>query len=479
MTKINLSEKTLIISIAAIAQLTQQLIANMTVIALPKIILDLNFTADNIIWVNLIYLCVFVAFCIPFSKIISKYGVKKCLYYSLVALLISVIITVFSLNLYMLLLSRFIQGLTSASLSISIYVMAVEGLSKEDLGGGLGIISSFGYAGMLIAPPLMGFMIHLANWRLAFLILIPILIAIIFLLIKLDKDWIIEKDQINHFGSLLYAATMFLFTLGISELDGYGFIPVIISIILLIIFIRYEKTHPNPIYNFRLLKDTRYLIGNYAAMVTYFTTTIAIIVLSFHLEYVLDFKEYLIGLILLISPTVMIGISGFSGKLSNKINPNLISGIAMIFIAISMVLFFFIDFITVELIYLGCILQGIGNGLFSAPNNKYVLTLVEEKDLPDASSFLSTSKEFGKILSYSIYTVILSIFIGDKALGPDYLDPLIIQSSNLMIFINILFSISAAILLFYLKFNYKNSGNQKAIEFLESLKPDWFKKRNL
>ena len=479
MRKINLSEKNIIIFIAAISQLIQQLIANMTVVALPNILVDLNFTADSIMWVNLIYLCVFVAFCIPFSKIISQYGIKKCLYFSIAALLISVVISIFSFNLYMLLLSRFIQGITSASLSVSLYVMVVEGLSEKDLGTALGIVASSGYVGMLIAPSFMGLIIYLANWRLAFLILIPILIVILFLLTRIDKEWTIENEHINYFGSSLYIVMMFLFTLGIATLDEYGAIPLIISFILLIVFIRYEKTHPRPIYDFKLLKDIRYLIGNYAAMVTYFTTTIAITALSFHLQYILNFEEYLIGLVLIISPTIMIGMSGVAGKLSDKIDPRVISGIAMSFISAAMIIFFFIDYISIELIYIGCVFQGLGNGLFSAPNNKYVLTLVEEKDLPDASSFLSSSKEFGKILSSGIYTLILSIFIGQRSLGPDYLDALLIQSSNLMMFINILFSVSAVILLFYSKFKYDKGQNQKVLEALESLKPDWFKRRGL
>ena len=475
--KINLSEKNIIIIIAATAQLIQQLIANMTVVALPNILNDLNFTADSIMWVNLIYLSVFVAFCIPFSKIISEYGIKKCLYFSIVALLISVVITICSFNLHMLLLSRFIQGITSASLSVSLYVMVVEGLSEKDLGTALGIVSSSGYVGMLIAPSFMGFMIHFTSWRTAFLILIPILIVLLILLRKIDNEWIIQNDHINYVGSLLYISSMFLFTVGIATLDEYGVIPLIISFILLIVFLRYEKTHPRPIYDFKLLKDARYLIGNYAAMVTYFTTTIAITSLSFHLMYILEFEEYLVGLVLIISPTIMIGMSGFAGKLSNSIDPRVISGIAMIFITVAMIIFFFIDFISIELIYIACIFQGIGNGLFSAPNNKYVLTLVEEKDLPDASSFLSTSKEFGKILSGGIYTLILSIFIGNQALGPEHLDRLLIQSTNLMMFINILFTLSAVILLFYSKFKYEKGQNNKILELMENLKPDWFKRR--
>ena len=478
MATINLSEKNLIIIITALAQLIQQLIANMTVVALPNMLIDLNLTADSIIWVNLIYLAVFVAFALPFTNLISQIGVKKSISFSIIILLISIIITVFSINDYMLFLSRFIQGISTAALSISLYIMLVEGLSDEDLGVGLGIVSASGYLGMLIAPSFMGFIILFSNWRSAFLLLIPILITLLIALQIIKKEWIIEKgNDINYVGSLLYIAIMFLFTLGLTTLDEYGIMPLIISIVLLIIFVKYEISHPNPIYDFKLLKNIKYLIGNYAAMVTYFTTTIAITALTFHLRYVLDYEEYFIGLILMISPIIMIGLSGLSGKLSNKIDPRTISGIAMMFICISMVFFFFLDFITLEMIYLACVLQGIGNGLFSAPNNKYVLTLVDEKDLPDASSFLSSSKEFGKILSYSIYAFILSIFIDKQPLTLKYLNPLIIKSTEIMMFINILIALSATILLFYSKYKYEKGGNEKIIALMESLKPNWFKKR--
>ena len=479
MKKISLKEKSYIIIIAATAQLLEQMIANMTVVALPEILNDLNFTASNIMWVNLIYLSVFVAFCIPFSKVISRYGVKRCIFYSTLALMISIVISIFSFNQYMFLLSRLIQGLTSASLSVGLYIIIVEALPIDSLGAGLGIVSSAGYVGMLIAPSFMGFMIYLANWKIAFTILIPFLITILFLLTRVKNEWTIETDKFNYIGSSLYIVMMFLFVYGVTTLYEYGLIPLIASLIILIIFIRYERKSTNPIYDFKLFKDVKYMIGNYAAMVTYFTTTVAITALSFHLRYVLDIEEYIIGLILIISPILMIGMSGFAGKLTDKIDPRIISGIAMMFICISMVMFFFLDFISIEMVYLACIIQGIGNGLFSAPNNKYVLTLVDEKDLPDASSFLSSSKEFGKILSGGIFSLILSIFIGTQALGPNHLDYLLVQSTNLMMFINIIFALSATILLFYSKYKYEKGGNKKVIELMEFLKPDWFKRRGL
>lgn len=448
----------------------------MTVVALPEISLNLNLSAEAIMWINLIYLMSFVAFSLPFAKIISQYGIKKCTKASLFLLLVSILISVFSVNDMMFLLSRLIQGLTSASLAVSIYVMVMEEFEESEIGSALGIVSSAGYLGMLIAPSFMGIVIYLFDWKLAFLILIPIIAVLLIFLNRIDFEWTAEKRPVDNKGSLIYIIIMVLFTYGMTTLDETGIVFLIICLILSAIFIKVERSVSEPVFNFNLIRNVKYVIGNYAAMTTYFTTTIAITALSLHLQYVLDFEEFIVSLILIIAPIIMIGLSGFSGRLSNKIDSRLISGVAMIFICASSVIFFFIDFIPFNLILVACALQGTGNGLFSAPNNKYVLTLVEEKDLPDASSVLSTSKEFGKILSAGIFTLILSVFIGNQEFGPEHVDVLLIQSTNLMMFICILITFSAAVLLFYSKYKYENAPNAETVNFFKRLAPEWAKK---
>ena len=448
-----------------------QLIANMTVIALPDITLTLNFSAETILWVNLIYLTSFVAFSLPFAKIISQYGVKKSTSLSLILLFVSVSISFLAVNDYMFLFSRLLQGITSSALAISIYVIIVEEFSENQLGTALGIVSSAGYVGMLVAPSFMGVMLYFFEWRIAFLTIIPIIIILLFLLSRFDKEWKTEKKPIDNFGSIIYAVMMGLFAYGITILDEHGIIFVIISIILMVIFIKIERKVHDPIFNFNLFHNIRYVIGNYAAMVTYFTTTIAITVLSFHLIYIIDFEEYVVSMVLIISPIIMIGMSNIGGNLSNKYDPRLISSVAMMFLFVSMIIYFLIDFLPYEIILIGCASQGIGNGLFSAPNNKYVLTIVDEEDLADASSILSSSKEFGKILSAGIYTLILSIYIGNQSLGPEHLDYLLIQSSNLMMFICALLALSAAILLLYSKYKYDKGLNEEVVKIFNSITP--------
>ena len=151
-------------------------------------------------------------------------------------------------------------------------------------------------------------------------------------------------------------------------------------------FVTVEKRAENPIYDLKLLKDIKYVIGNYAAFATYFTTTVAITALSFHLQIIMDLEEYIAGLVLIIAPILMIGVSGLAGRLSGKYDSRVISGIAAILMFVSMLMFVFMDQLDFNLILVACAFQGLGNGLFSAPNNKYVLTLVDKDDLPDASA---------------------------------------------------------------------------------------------
>ena len=449
----------------------------MTVIALPDIAIELNFSAEALLWVNIIYMMSFVAFSLPFAKIISQYGVKKSTKISLLLLFFSILISVFSINDIMFLLSRLMQGFSAAILAISLYVIVVEEFEDSEIGSALGVVSSAGYIGLLIAPVVMGFAIVLFDWKWAFVMVLPIIVILMILLNRIDYEWATEKKHVDNIGSLIYVVMMCLFTYGMTLLDEFGIVFVVVSFILFIILVKVEKNVPEPIFNFKLLKDAKYVIGNYAAMVTYFTTTITITVLALHLQYILDVEEIIVSFILLIAPIIMIGISGLSGRLSNRIDSRLISGVAMMFICASSILFFFVDFIPFNIILVACTLQGIGNGLFSAPNNKYVLTLVDEKDLPDASSVLSTSKEFGKILSSGIFTVILSIFIGNQQLGPEHIDHLFIQSANLMMFICILLNLSAAILLFYSKLRYDYAPNENTVRFFKRIAPEWAKKR--
>ena len=474
---LKLTEERLIIIVAALSQLTVQLVANMATVIIPEIAMELNISADMQLYINIVYLCSMVAIAVPLAKVISQYGVKKSVKTSCWLLIISLLLCGFGVNFYMILAARLIQGISCASLGISIYMMLVEELEDEELGTALGLVGSSGYVGLMLAPSLTGFITYLTDWRIAFLSLIPLFIVQLIILSQVDSEWIGEKQPIDNIGSLIYMLIMVLFTIGLTNLGSFYSLCLLICIVLVYVFITYEKKQEYPVLNVRIFKNIKLMIGTYAAMSAYFVTTIAITVLTYHLIYPMGMDLSLVGLVLLVTPLTMVFVSILAGKMSGKYDPRLISGFALLLILVAIVMFACLSYLSLELIILACFIQGVGHGFFSSPNNKYVLTLPDEKDLGDTSALLSTSKEFGKIVSSGIYTLLFTFLLEDVVLGPPQYDNALMFTDHLMMAISEVMLVSAAIFLFYSYFKYERYENENILKMVYNIVPARFKDR--
>ena len=471
----NISEEKLIVIVAALSQLTVQLVANMATVIIPEIAMELGISADLQLYINITYLCSMIALGVPIAKVITRYGVKKSIKISCWLLTISLLLCGFGVNFYMVLAARLIQGMCCAALGISIYTMLVEELEDETLGTALGLVGSSGYVGMMLAPSLTGFVTFFFNWRLAFLLLVPFFLIQLLILSQVKSEWIGEKHPIDNIGSLIYMLIMVLFTVGLTEMDTPLIACFFASLILIPIFIKYEKKKEYPILNVGILKNSKIMIGMYAGMAAYFVTTIAITILTYHMVYPLDMDLSYVGMILLVTPLTMVVVSIIAGKLSGKYDPRMISGFALLLIFVSIVMYAFLEYLPIELLILACLIQGVGHGFFSSPNNKYVLTLPDEKEVGDTSALLSTSKEFGKILSSGIYTLLLTFMLQDVVLGPVQYDAPLMFTNHIMMVICEVVLISAAGLLFYSKFKYERYENQNILNMVYNLIPAKYK----
>ena len=399
--------------IGCLLMFSVQFIANMVIVALPSISsnLHLDFELENAI--NLVFLITSVTLMIPLGTYVSKHGIGKYLKISLLLMIFALLLSAFSTDITMLLFSRAIQGISTAIINVSVYVIVTLQLPSDRLGSALGIMGSCGYIGLCLSNTVSGFVVYYLGWKVIFLVLIPIYIIILLILIKLDKEWYVDNVEIkDHVGSILYVIFMSLFLYGIARLDNNNLEVLIASLVIFVIFIYFESHVSNPRYDLRIFKNFKYLLGNYSAFVMYFMTFIASYILNFYLQYVMGYDARWTGLFLLTTPIAVVCVSTFAGKLSDRIDERILSSIAVTFILIDVLLLFFMDVVPIYLLLLACILQGIGHGLFSSPNNRFVLTKVSEKDLSNASAVLSTNKDVGKSVSLSIFTVICGFTVG-------------------------------------------------------------------
>lgn len=443
----------LVIVIAALIQFTTSFIGSMLQVAIPLISNDLHLTIELANWITISYLIALIAVSVPISRVISQYGVKRFTIYGVLILVVGLGMSALSFDIVSLLFSRVIQGFAVGILLISIYMFVVNQISENNLGKALGIVGSCGYIGMTSAPTLSGFIVYYLSWRILFVLLVLIFVIELILLSRLDSEFKSEPRPINVKGSILYMLIMALFMIGLNKITTWGSYLVIISVISIVIFITVEKNNSNAIFNLNLFKDGKFVIGIYAAFVTYFITYIATYILNFHLQYVLGYDSRIAGMILLITPIVMVLISPTGGRLADKYDNRVLAGSAMTILFFVILALCFIDLLPPHVLLVVLIVQGIGHGMFSPPNNKFILTSERKEDLGDASSLLTSSKEVGKTVSLAIYNVICVYFIGNEVISSSNVSGLI-KSSHLMMAIATVLTLSAMILLFYSKYHY-------------------------
>ena len=468
------SQSFLILALAALNQFSTSVVTNMVPILLPDISLDFGVTIAFLNWISLIFLMALIAASIPLSKFISQYGVKRYTGVAIWCLIITLLISSITSNMELFLISRIVQGFSVAILYVSIYMIIILGMDENKTGKTLGIVGSFGILGLLISPSLVGFITYYTSWRFTFFIIIPALLLQLIIIHFINDEWCIDKTPIDILGSIMYVSLIVFLVYGLSEIYTNGTFFLLMFAIILIAFILYEKKQEFPVYNLKLFNSIKYVIGNYAAMANYFVTFIAAYILSIYLQVVMGFDSRVAGLIMITSPIIMVFIAPYAGRLSDRKDPRLISAIAMVFICIAMIVLVFMQYLPFYIIFIALIIQGIGHGMFSSPNNRYVLTLVSVDDLSDASALLSSIKEIGKMLSLAIFNIICVLYVGNVAIEQN-VDGLI-YSSRIMMNIAVIISLSSVILLLYSKYHYRWVENQSIISIFTKIIPKWAKK---
>jgi MFS family permease len=127
---------------------------------------------------------------------------------------------------------------------------------------------------------------------------------------------------------------------------------------------------------------------------------------------------------------MMAVLSPIAGRLSDKIQPQLIATVGMAFTTVGLAMMVFLDQNTqLYFIMISLITVGLGFGLFSSPNTNAVMSAVDKSYYGVASGTLATMRLVGQMLSLGIVMLMFALFIGQVQITPaNY--PLFLVSSR-------------------------------------------------
>jgi MFS family permease len=416
-------------------------VSNVVPIALPQMALTYNLSNILQNWVSNAFLLSIAVFSIPFGKLCDRYGLRNTFLLSLIIFLLGAIGTPLATSTGALFSFRVIQGLASAIINVSAMALLIVASPKEKRGKYIGLNISIIYVAISLAPVIGGILTYNLGWQSIFYLSVPFIILNIWLVSKIDKEWITGRDEkFDLNGSIIYSIAIVIFMFGFTILNTLiGQIITIIGVILLISFAVYELKNKNPIFDVKLFKNVKFLTSNFAYFVSFLATFVVTLILNYHLQYILGWNSQNAGLFLIITPAVIALIGSGAGYLADKVEPQKLASMGMAFVTVALILFSFLNKNT-NLYYIAfaMVLQGIGIGFFSSPNITTIMSSVPASETGMASASVSAMRVIGQTMSVGLLTLIFAFIMGNVVITPKVYHGLIVSCQYAFIISTIL-----------------------------------------
>ncbi len=319
-----------------------------------------------------------------------------------------------------LILFRFIQGLGAAMISSATRVLAMEAMPEGSEGRANGYMTMGFHSGLLIGPPLGGFVIDLLDWRWIFFLLVPMGLTGVILTILRAKGGrttsTVRAPSIDYLGAVLLIVLTVTLTLLLDRrsaetigAERTGVLALVFGATVLG-FLAHERRSVNPVVNLSLFKIRMFTFSIVSLLLIATTTSVLGFLMPFYIQDVLHFSPSFMGLIFLAAPVFTIGLATVSGQLTDRIGPRAPASIGVLTTmgAFAIGLFLRMDSHWIlPTIMLG--LVGVGSGFFNTPNQAAIIGSVPREYRGFATGMVQTIFGISALLGISLGGVLLTL----------------------------------------------------------------------
>jgi EmrB/QacA subfamily drug resistance transporter len=162
---------------------------------------------------------------------------------------------------------RVLQGASAAVMFPAAVAIVAASFPLEERGRAMAVF--FGISGGLTAiGPIAGGYLTQWTWRAIFWVNIPVAIVALVLIWISKPDDVRRPTKLDYRGTVLVTGAMGLIVLGLeqSAVWGWGSIAtwlcIVIGVLLLVAFVRFELSTPEPLINLRIFRDRGFSVDN-------------------------------------------------------------------------------------------------------------------------------------------------------------------------------------------------------------------------
>ncbi len=412
----------IVVYIIAFTQFALPFMYSGVAVTLPTMGIDFGASGVTLALIETVYLGAGAAFLLPLGCVAETTDKRTLfsmglLFYAITTLTIGTLPSTDSI-----LALRFIQGVASAFMGATVMAILFEVTPPGVRGKAIGLLMGAVYLGLAAGPLIAGIITTQFGWRwVYFLTAIPLFGALAAVLAIWGARWKFSRLTVNWLSSTLVTVSVFLLISGSALLgeERLGYFLVVLGLTTAVAFFTADARSREPMLRFSSIRSngeySRALVSQFLVYSAAFGMTF---LFSLYLQVVKGLSPQDTGILLVISPVLMAAIAPLSGRLADRYRPDRLTASGVLFITASLLMATRISVAT-ELSYLVTVLamQGLGLGLFSAPNMSLILHSVERQDLTQASALAAKTRSLGMAASMIVVMVLLSLHMGSGPIG--------------------------------------------------------------
>jgi EmrB/QacA subfamily drug resistance transporter len=311
--------------------------------------------------------------------------------------------------------ARAAQGAGAALMMPTALAIVSAVYPAERKGAALGILAGAS-AFFAALGPVLGGLLTTIDWRLVFLVNVPLALVTIALTLRatpqLEPDPDAPRD-IDLPGVVTFALAVGAIVFGLSQgaEEGWGdaatVVPLIVGALLVPVFVAVERRAANPMIQFRLFRHDNFLAANISQLLAGMVELGLGYLTPFFLLLVVGVSPATAG-IALIPATVPIILAGpLAGKAFDRFGGRWpLFGGFLVLAASGVVLALSVSSESALALIPGLLLQGLGLGIVLTVNDPTGLTAVPPEDSGEAAGMINTSEQLGGALGIAILAAI-------------------------------------------------------------------------
>jgi EmrB/QacA subfamily drug resistance transporter len=298
-------------------------------VALGRIGEDLDASFSGLQWTVNAYTLSLASLILLGGSLGDRFGRRRVFLVGVVWFAVASLLCGLAPNIELLIAARALQGVGGALLTPGSLAIIAASFHVDDRSAAVGAWSGLSGIAAAVGPLVGGWLVEI-DWRLVFLINVPVAVLIVIVALRhvpesRDPD---AADRLDLTGTLLAAAGLGVLTFGLTRAGDVGFNGSVAAtaaagVACLVAFVVVEARSTHPLVPLELFRNPQFSAANAVTLLVYAALGVIFVFLVLQLQIVSGWSPLAAGSALLPVTVVMLLFSSRAGALAQRIGPRL------------------------------------------------------------------------------------------------------------------------------------------------------------